>query len=194
MDGVLCDLVDLHKDALNKALMQFGYVITEKEHIEKYNGLPTRIKLRMLHDEKGLPDEYIGKIKEMKQQYTVEYVEKYVKLDPVKTEMVRLLRENEFTLACCSNAVQETVNKALVAMRLSQDFEVMLGNDVGFSSKPSPEIYLEAIKRLKKDPKEVIIVEDSTYGKLGAYRTGAHVIEVNGYEDVNINLFKSFIQ
>ena len=56
MDGVLIDAKDWHYEALNRALGLFGYQISRHEHLTTYDGLPTRVKLRMLTRERGLPE------------------------------------------------------------------------------------------------------------------------------------------
>jgi len=56
LDGVLFDGVDLHLTALNKALSYAGdkYVISSQDE-KRFNGLPTRVKLQRLTEERGLP-------------------------------------------------------------------------------------------------------------------------------------------
>ncbi len=67
LDGVLIDATQWHFEALNKALHLFGYTITEEEHKNFYNGLPTRKKLEHLSKEKGLPLSLHAFINSMKQ-------------------------------------------------------------------------------------------------------------------------------
>ena len=56
LDGVLVDACEWHKDALNNALERVcNYKITEKDHKEVFNGIPTRIKLNIL-SERGIVD------------------------------------------------------------------------------------------------------------------------------------------
>lgn len=52
MDGVLIDAREWHYDALNQALALFGFAITRQEHENYYDGLPTRVKLQRLTEEK----------------------------------------------------------------------------------------------------------------------------------------------
>ena len=46
LDGVLIDSRELHYDALNLALSQFGqeFMISREEHLSKYDGLNTTKK------------------------------------------------------------------------------------------------------------------------------------------------------
>ena len=50
LDGVLVDACDWHYESLNNALIKFGYNPIERSvHLQKFNGLPTHIKLNMLN-------------------------------------------------------------------------------------------------------------------------------------------------
>jgi HAD superfamily hydrolase (TIGR01509 family) len=70
-------------------------------------------------------------------------------------------------------------------------FEIVIGNDEGLASKPSPDIYLAAFKKMNILPREAVVVEDAPHGVEAAKASGAKVIEVKGFEDVNLSLFKS---
>ena len=48
LDGVLLDAREWHYEALNKALDLFGLEITVNEHLEYFDGLPTKVKLQKL--------------------------------------------------------------------------------------------------------------------------------------------------
>ena len=72
MDGVLVDARELHYQALNRALSSVDdeYVITRKEHLSTYDGLPTTKKLQMLTENKGLPVDKHDLVWKLKQQFT----------------------------------------------------------------------------------------------------------------------------
>lgn len=52
---------------------------------------------------------------------------------------------------------------------------VTVGNEVS-SSKPSPDIYLKTCKKLKLNPKECYVIEDSSNGIFAAYNAGCKPI------------------
>ena len=68
-------------------------------------------------------------------------------------------------------------------------FDAVIGNDEGFRPKPAPDIYLAVFKVLKVKPIGAVIVEDAVHGIEAAKASGAKVIAVRGYEDVNLSLF-----
>ena len=190
LDGVLIDATEWHYEALNEALGLFGYEIKREDHISIYNGLPTSEKLKVLSDKHGLPLELHEVIKEMKRIYTDERVERLCHPSYDKQLMLLQLKKRGFRLACCSNAQKYSVMNMLRRSQIDSYFELIIGNDEGFRPKPAPDIYLTAFERLSVKPQEVVIVEDAPHGIEAAKASGAKVIEVKGYEEVNMSLFE----
>ncbi len=189
LDGVLVDATEWHYEALNEALRLFGYEITREEHLKVYNGLPTVEKLNMLTQQQGLPLGLHSVIKAMKRGFTDSRVEQLCKPSHEKQLMLKHLKKNKYMLAVCSNAQKYSVINMLQRSQIEGYFDLIMGNDEGFSPKPAPDIYLEAFKKLGVKPEEVIIVEDAPHGIQAAKASGALVIEVKGYDDVTLELF-----
>jgi HAD superfamily hydrolase (TIGR01509 family) len=189
LDGVLIDATEWHYEALNEALGLFGYSIGRDDHIKVYNGLPTKEKLKIMSNKNNMPLALHSVIRTQKKLYTQKQIDKNCKPDYSKILMLSWLKSKGMKLACCSNATQESVEYMLEKSMLKGYFDEIIGNDVGFSPKPAPDIYLEAMKRLDLKPEECIIVEDAPHGIEAAKSSGGKVIEVSGYSDVNLNLF-----
>jgi phosphoglycolate phosphatase-like HAD superfamily hydrolase len=70
LDGVLVNSKEIHFDSLNLALAEIDskFVITIEEHIKKYDGLPTKNKLELLHQEKNSLNNFL--IKSGKERYS----------------------------------------------------------------------------------------------------------------------------
>lgn len=194
LDGVLVDATEWHYLALNKALNLFGYAISRQEHEDFYNGLPTRKKLEHLSQEKGLPLGLHGFINQMKQKYTQGMIETHCNPDFEKMYLLKKLKEQGYHLAVCSNAVRITVETMLKRSGLYQYLDLILSNEDIKKPKPAPEIYLKTFDRLKVKPSECLIVEDAEHGKKAAYASGAQVLEVDGYNDVNFELVNNFLK
>lgn len=189
LDGVLIDATEWHYEALNEALGLFGYGIGRDDHIKVYNGLPTKEKLKIMSEQDGLPLALHSVINTQKKLYTRKQIELNCKPDYAKIIMLKWLENKGLKLACCSNAIQVSVEDMLDKAMLDEYFDEIIGNDVGFAPKPAPDIYLEAMKRLNLKPEECLIVEDAPHGIEAAKASGGKVIEVSGYSDVNLSLF-----
>ena len=185
MDGVLVDATEWHYEALNKALKTFGYIITRDEHINRYNGLPTRVKLEMLTKEKDLPKALHKFINNLKQQYTSEVIMEQCEPDREKIELMDKLYMQGYKIVVCSNAIRKSVEGMLEKSRLLQYCDFFLSNEDVKNPKPSPEMYLTAIKKLNLSTKECLVIEDSPRGIESAKASGAYVMIVSGYKEVN---------
>ena len=194
LDGVLIDATHWHYEALNKALHLFGYTITEEEHRNFYNGLPTRKKLEHLSKEKGFPVSLHSFINTMKQKYTQELIERSCTPDFQKIYMLKKLKEKGYKLAVCSNAILASVEIMLKRARLWEYFDFVLSNEDIVNSKPSPDIYLKAFTKLSVKPQECVIVEDAEHGKKAALASGGNLLEVAGYHEVNYELVRDFLK
>lgn len=185
MDGVLIDAKEWHYEALNKALTLFGMEISRYDHLVTYDGLPTKKKLEMLTQERGLPVGLHEFINDLKQQYTMEMV--YTRCKPNFTHQYALanLRRKGYALAVCSNSVRDTVELMMRKSDLMKHLQFYLSNQDVSMPKPDPEIYSHAIAKLGLSPKECMIVEDNPNGILAATRAKAHVMEVPSVDDVN---------
>lgn len=189
LDGVLIDATEWHYEALNDALKIFGYEISRDEHLTTFNGLPTQEKLKMMSETKGLPTGLHEIIKIMKRRFTDERVSQLCNPTHEKQILLASLKKKGYKLACCSNAQKYSVVNMLKRAGIDRYFDLIVGNDEGFKPKPNPDIYLSAFKTLKVSPDETIIVEDAVHGIEAAKRSGAKVIAVRGFEDVNLSLF-----
>lgn len=193
MDGVLIEAKDWHYEALNRALALFGYEISRFEHLSAYDGLPTKVKLEKLSLEKGLPRYLHSFINEMKQQYTIEMI--YNKCRPRFDHEYALsrLRVEGYRMAVGSNSIRKTVELMMEKARLTNYFDFMLSNQDVVRSKPDPDIYLTAMKRLGVSPDEVLILEDNENGIKAALASGGHLLKINEVSDVNYANIKSRI-
>ncbi len=194
LDGVLVDMPKGHYEALNRALRLFGAEIGEDEHVNVFNGLPTRKKIERLEELGRLPAGLKEFINGIKQNYTKEIIPKYCPPNYSKIILLKSLKSRGYKLACCSNSIKETLNMMLVSAGLINFFDLIIGNDEVKNPKPDPEIYLTAFERFALDPVECIIVEDSPHGLAAARASGARVLAVRGCDDVNISLFDNLIK
>ena len=185
MDGVLIDAKDWHYEALNDALILFGFEISRKDHLVNYDGLPTKKKLEMLTRDRGLPRELHDFINEMKQEITLKTA--FVKCKPSFNQLyaLSLLQENGYRLAACSNSVKKTMEMLFEKSKIKSFFEFYLSNEDVINPKPHPEMYHKAIDRLKLKPEDCLVLEDNENGIKSASDAGAHVMVIEKFNEVN---------
>ena len=193
LDGVLVNMPDGHYEALNKTLELFGATISEEEHYNYFNGLPSKKKIEELEKQGRLPSGLKEFINRVKQKHTKSVIPKYCAPDYSKIILLEQLKKKGYKLACCSNSIKETLHMMLKSAQLFDHFDLVIGNDEVKKPKPDPEMYLLAFKLLGVKPKECIIVEDSPHGIAAAKASGATVYAVRNPEDVNLSLFASVL-
>ena len=72
--------------------------------------------------------------------------------------------------------------------------EFCLSNEDVKKPKPDPEIYNLAIKKLKLNPSDVLIIEDNFNGIKAAKASGGHLLEVDSIEEVTLSNIVSKIK
>jgi len=195
LDGVLIELKDTHYECLNMALgtIDTKYLISLDEHYKVYDGLPTRDKLKILTNQKGLAEKYYDEIKKLKQQFTIEFILNNVERDESMVSMMKSLKKDSYIIAIASNSVKNTIYSAAVMQGYVGYIDMVMSNqDVNYS-KPNPEIYLTTISKLGLKPEECIIVEDSPFGIEAAQNSGGYVIKVKNSTEVTYNKLKEQI-
>lgn len=184
MDGVLVDARDLHYEALNAALAPFGIPISRDAHLTTFDGLSTRQKLLILSETLGLPVGLHDLIHDLKQQQTYAKISLHCRPVFRHRYMLSRLRQEGFRLALCSNSVRASVDAMLRYTGIAEFFEFTLSNEDVDNGKPSPDIYLEAVRRMGLSPEECLAVEDNANGVASAKSAGLDVLMVADTDDV----------
>ena len=89
LDGVLVDATEWHYESLNEALMEIcDFKISRSEHMSTFNGLPTNTKLDLLYKQGKIKStEDFNRIWEIKQQKTIDVINKNSIKDPAKLRL-----------------------------------------------------------------------------------------------------------
>lgn len=95
---------------------------------------------------------------------------------PEVRESLKTLKNNGYLLACCSSSKPDYINKALRDCDIYQYFDVVLSGHDFTKSKPDPEIYLTAMKKLNLVNDECAVIEDSSYGIEAGKNAGMEVL------------------
>ena len=184
MDGVLIEAKDWHYEALNKALKLFGFEISRFEHLEHYDGLPTRVKLKLLSREKGLPEGLHEFSNELKQQYTFDIAYNNCKPRFIHELALSKLKSKGYKIAVCSNSIKKSITMMLEKAALLKYVDLIISNQDVKKPKPDPEMYVVTAKKLRVTPKESLIIEDNEHGIKAAKAFGGNLVVVHSTNDV----------
>lgn len=195
LDGVIIDSRELHWKSFKMALEECcpEYLITEEEHIAKYDGLPTRKKLQILTEERGLPKEIYNKIFEKKQYWTKLTMEseykKSLKLDILLNKITNL----GIKVSVASNSVRDTIITALHKKEILHYFDYIMSNEDVLRPKPNPEMYYKIMIQSGIPAKHTLILEDSNTGRKAVLNSGAHLGAIKDPKDLTYEKIMNYI-
>lgn len=195
LDGVLVDSKETHFTALNMALSELDekYIISFDEHLKKYDGLPTKKKLELLHKEKGLGKEHFDTIWDRKQELTNDVIKKCVNINYDICSLFEKLYKDGIKIYVCSNSIRQTTKMYLLRLGLIEWVEEYITNEDVKYPKPHSSMYMKAMLNAGVSPKETVIVEDSHVGITAANASGANVCIVKNTKDVNTQNIYNYI-
>ena len=94
------------------------------------------------------------------------------------------LEKLDGSLRCvCSNSTGERLKMELEKTRLYDFFapHIFSAGEVGTREpKPSPNVYLHALKQFGVPPREAVVIEDSVFGVIAAKLSGSRVVGFTG--------------
>ncbi|XP_047938288.1 bifunctional riboflavin kinase/FMN phosphatase isoform X2 [Salvia hispanica] len=102
-----------------------------------------------------------------------------IKAQPGANRLINHLRSHGVLMGLASNSSKENIEtKISYHHGWKESFSVILGGDDVTSAKPSPEIYLEAAKRLEVEVASCLVIEDSLPGVAAGKAAGMEVVAV----------------
>ncbi len=176
LDGVLVDTGPYHIEAFKKVLSKKNITFN---NYSKYAGMSTSNLLKSFFKDKKIPydDNVIEELKKEKQDHVLKLM-KNIKPVPSAEKYLKLLREKKYKLVVATSASRNRAKFILKKTNLLNYFEFILSEEDVENNKPSPDIYLEAIKKLGVPPEEAIVIEDSLNGIKAAKSAKIQVIAV----------------
>ena len=195
LDGVLIDSKEIHFNALNLALDEFGsdLVITRDEQDSTFEGLTTKAKLNILTEIKGLPEILHDDIWKLKQEYSATL---FTSVSPDKEliGLFKFIKSSGIKVAVASNSIRNTLDSCLTSLGLISLVDYSLSNEDVMLPKPSPEIYNMAMSHFSTDMNNTVIFEDSPVGRQAARSSGAKLIEVENRSDLTFDKINDSIE
>ncbi|KAL6614489.1 hypothetical protein ACP70R_036759 [Stipagrostis hirtigluma subsp. patula] len=176
LDGTLLDTERATRDILNEFLAAYGKVPDPGKE-EKRLGQMYRESATGIIADYGLP----LTVEEYGEAMHPLYIKRWQTAKPLPgvRRLVKHLHKNGVPLALASNSIRRNIDYKLPKMEdWGGCFSVILGGDQVPNGKPSPDIFLEAAKRLGANPSSCLVIEDSLVGVQGAKASGAKVVAV----------------
>jgi len=165
LDGVLIDSVPLNWQAYNQILAGYGIELS-KSDIARYMGRPLRYTIRSLNQRFGT---HINP-RDFEAQAAVIEEPLFRDLEPKAgaKALMSALHSDGVPVAIGTSTPRPLAVKRLKIAGLYEFVNVVVGEGDVESHKPSPEVFLQAAKRLRVRPQRCVVFEDAPAGVAAA--------------------------
>lgn len=177
MDGTMIDNMSHHKNAWIEFLKRQGIHLTPEEYKKRFSGK----KNKQIFEEvfgKTLSDEEVAKFGAMKEGLYQELYASHFKEVNGLTQIINELKRRNLKVAIATTAPKMNRNWGLRLLKLTDIFDLVLGEEHVVRGKPDPEIYLKSAEKLGVKPEECLVFEDSPAGVEAAKRAGMKVVGI----------------
>lgn len=192
-DGVLVNSEPLHFRAMRESLVPEGIIIDGTEYLRSYVAFDDRGAIRLALEQHGHPSDAVRVeiIADRKARMFAE-LKGEVPFFPGARELVRSLRREAVPLGIASGARCSEILDLLETGGLRDAFAAVVGADNVERTKPHPDPYLEALRRLREaaapglEAGECVAVEDTPPGIEAALAAGMIVVGVAHTYDAEV--------
>ena len=175
MDGLIFDTERLFMEQLAIVMKEHGYVLTKKIYCETLGvGGKLLEEIMCSYFGEDYPVSEMGKKVEKRVRMVADTVGLMIK--PQIPEVLQYLQEQGALCAVASSTNSDAVKHYLGRAGILQYFQEIVGGEMVEKSKPEPDIFLLACKRLGQKPEECVVLEDSENGVRAAKKAGCSVI------------------
>lgn len=191
-DGVLVNSEPLHFRAMRDSLVPEGIVIDSTEYLRNYVAYDDRGAIRLALEQHGHAWDPVRVeiVADRKARMFAELKGK-VPFFPGARGLVRDLRREEVPLGIASGARRSEIEDLLEAGGLRDAFAAVVGADDVARTKPHPDPYLEALRRLQQaapglEAGDCVAIEDTPPGIAAARAAGMTVVGIAHTYDAKV--------
>ncbi|MDF2685550.1 MAG: HAD-superfamily hydrolase, subfamily variant 3 [Clostridia bacterium] len=181
MDGLMFDSERIYVETWPDAARLFGYEVTEEAVVGAIglNAEAGRAHFEGLYG-KAFP---FYEIREARLKSATSLIEK--KGLPIKQglyNILNVLKEKNIKKAIATSSERKRADWYLELSHLEGVFDAIVCGDEIENSKPNPEIFIKAAKKINTEPKHCIVLEDSESGIRAAHSAGMYPFMVPDYK------------
>ena len=177
MDGLMFDTERLSTMAWKEIGKTMDFPISEK-FILNLQGRTSSAIHEIFMETYGQDFPY-EKARGLRLKFMDDYMEEYgvPEKDGLK-ELLSFLKANGIKAAVATSAGRERAEKTLVMAGVREYFRDMVTGDEVVNSKPNPEIFQTAARKLGLEPSECLVLEDSRQGVMAGKAAGGYIIHI----------------
>ncbi|MGB4800583.1 MAG: HAD family phosphatase [Candidatus Saccharimonadales bacterium] len=174
LDGTLCDVLPANVAAYSEAFTLAGYDFDETAYREHFG---YRFDEMMDLIAPHIPAKHRNIIASHKSAAYEKNLASIVPNTPL-IHFLRYAKKSGAKIGLCTTAKKVNATNVLRYLGIENLFDVIIFGEDVTKSKPDPECYVLAIKKLHAKPADSVIFEDTDIGMQAAIQAGAHAIKV----------------
>lgn len=176
LDGLLIDSEPLWSEA-TKALLAKRGIAYDPKMKSKYMGFRQNEAVKLLKDAYEIEDD-IKTLAQERNKLVIDLYENRLKMMPGAEKIINRLYKEQYTLAIATSSPREVLEYVLKKLGIKKYFQTIISGDDVKNGKPDPDIYLLTADKLKVNPKDCIVLEDSVNGIKAANNAGMKSIGI----------------
>lgn len=185
LDGVIVDTARYHFLAWKRLANELGINFTETDN-ERLKGVSRIRSMEILMELGGitLSQHEKERLANKKNAWFVDYVERMLpeEIYPGVAALITTFKQHGMRIALASSS--KNAKTVIQLLRIEHLFEVVVDGTMVVNSKPDPEIFILAAKKLGIEPKECLVFEDAEAGVEAALAAGMHCVGVGSPEQL----------
>jgi HAD superfamily hydrolase (TIGR01509 family) len=177
-DGSLCDTEPLHYAAYRDAFAMHGHEVKESEYYERFTQNADGIRLECLAY--GLELNHAEIFAQKKRNYRTRIENGEAKPFPEIEEILTRMRQLNLQWAIASNSAVQDIDLILSKLgSVFQDVAAVVGPSEKLAKKPSPDLFIESMRRFALSAAEALVIEDTEKGLQASLGAGIDALCVS---------------
>lgn len=176
LDGVIADTGPSHYHAWQQVAREYDFPMSEETFRNSF-GTQNEHVIPLLYG-RPVPEDLVREISLRKEALYREVVASELQACNGFEALLDDLHTHGFVLALGSSAPGANVDLVLNTLGIKSRFETLITGDEITNSKPAPDTFLQAAKKLNLPPNRCLVFEDAVQGVEAAHRAGMPVIAV----------------
>lgn len=177
MDGVISDSERFYVGIKDRVLAGFGIRNVPYDYHLQFMGTTHadqwKVMSKDFHREDITVDEYLDVLfKEKNETFAREGIQ------PIRgvTDFIHSLKKAGYPIAVASSGKRSEIKEMLERFHLSDQFDAISSGWEVEHSKPAPDVFLNAARKLGVQPEHCIVIEDAPNGAIGAKAAGMYCL------------------
>ncbi len=177
MDGTMFGTEQVSTSAWIEAGGELDFPITE-EVIDTFRGRSPAMIKKIFLERYGADADYES-LKDLRNKLYIQKLER--EGVPIKEGLLPLLeylKAEKIPMAVATSTSEVRARRILKLAGVYNYFTGFVYGDTLAASKPEPDIFLEAARRIDQSPEECLVLEDSTAGVMAGKAAGGYIIHI----------------